>query len=225
MVERSRVERGRLITFEGGEGAGKSTQIRHLATTLSAVGIEVVTTREPGGTAGAEAIRDLLVEGPPERWLPLTEAVLVTAARHDHVSRLIEPALAAGRWVLCDRFVDSTRVYQGLAGAVGLGLVDDLHQLAFSDLTPDLTLILDVPVPIGLARRRSARSENRYEQMTTDFHERVRAGFIALAEREPGRCVVIDAARAEDDVMLDVDRAVAARFRLDLDHPSRQSRP
>lgn len=216
---------GRLITFEGGEGAGKSTQIRHLADTLSAAGIEVVVTREPGGTPGAEAIRDLLVEGPPERWLPLTEALLVTAARHEHVSRLIEPALAAGRWVLCDRFVDSTRVYQGLAGAVGLELVDSLHQLALSDLTPDLTLILDVPVPVGLARRRSARSENRFEQMTTDFHERVRSGFIALAGREPGRCVVIDAARAEDDVMLDVDRAVAARFRLSLDHPTRQSRP
>ena len=200
--------RGRLITFEGGEGAGKSTQIEHLAGALGSVGIDVVVTREPGGTAGAEAIRNLLVEGPPERWLPLTEALLVMAARHDHVSRLIEPALATGRWVLCDRFVDSTRVYQGLAGAIGVDLVDKLHRLVLSRLVPDLTLVLDVSVPIGLARRRSARSENRYEQMTTDFHERVRTGFLELARGDPERCVVIDAGQTEEEVKLEIDRAV-----------------
>lgn len=207
---------GRLITFEGGEGAGKSTQIERLGAALRAAGVDVLVTREPGGTPGAELIRQLLVEGSPERWLPLTEALLVLAARHDHVERAIAPALAAGRWVLCDRFMDSTRVYQGVAGGVGEAVIDRLHAIVFGDLQPDLTVILDVPVTIGLERRRAAAGGQRFEQMTEAFHERVRQGFLALARAEPERCTVIDATRPVEAVAAAVRDAVARRFGLDL---------
>ncbi|MGI9450473.1 MAG: dTMP kinase, partial [Geminicoccaceae bacterium] len=160
---------GRLITFEGGEGGGKSTQLQSLAQNLTSVGIDVVTTREPGGTEGAEAIRNLVTEGTADRWSPLTETLLFLAARHDHVSRLITPALAKGQWVLCDRFIDSTRVYQGIAGTLGLELIDRLHATIFDDITPDLTLLLDVSVELGLARRRGTGEINRFDQMVTDF--------------------------------------------------------
>jgi len=208
--------RGRLITFEGGEGAGKSTQIARLAAALRGAGIDVVTTREPGGTPGAETIRRLLVEGAPGRWTPLTEALLHTAARHDHVAQTIRPALAAGRFVLCDRFADSTRVYQGIAGGAGLDLVDRLHRLIFGDLEPDLTVILDVPVEVGLARRRRLRDGGRYERMGTGFHERVREGFLALGRAAPGRCVVIDAAQEADAVARAVADAVGDRLGIAL---------
>ena len=206
---------GRLITFEGGEGAGKSTQIERLAAALTTAGRKVVVSREPGGTVGAEAIRELLLNGPPERWLPLGETLLVLAARLDHVERRIRPALAAGHWVLCDRFADSTRVYQGMAGSVGIELVDRLQQAAIGDLEPDLTLILDVPVEIGLARR-DAASANRFEHKGQVFHQRVRDGFLQIAAGEPSRCRVIDGARDVDVVARDVRLAVAARFGLDL---------
>jgi dTMP kinase len=207
---------GRLITFEGGEGAGKSTQIEHLAAALGAAKIEVLVTREPGGTPGAELIRELLVEGPPDRWLPLTEALLLQAARHDHVVRRIAPALAAGRWVLCDRFMDSTRVYQGVAGGVGEAVIDALHATVFGNLRPDLTVILDVPVATGLGRRRGAPGGQRFEQMTAAFHERVRAGFLALARAEPERCTLVDATRPIEAVAADVRDLVGRRFELDL---------
>jgi dTMP kinase len=208
--------RGRLITFEGGEGAGKSTQIRRLEAALRAVGLAVVATREPGGTPGAEAIRALLVGGAPTRWSPLTETLLLLAARHDHVVRVIEPALAAGRWVLCDRFIDSTRVYQGVAGALGLALVDQLHRTIFGELRPDLTLILDLPAPTGLARRRADAGANRFERMDPAYHQRVREGFLAIARAEPERCTVIDAAPSEAVVAGHIRAAVQARFGLDL---------
>jgi dTMP kinase len=206
---------GRLITFEGGEGAGKSTQTERLATRLSAAGIAVTVSREPGGTVGAEAIRELLLNGPPERWLPMTEALLLLAARVDHVERRIAPALAAGQWVLCDRFGDSTRVYQGMAGAVGVGRVDQLQHAAIGDLTPDLTLILDLPVETGLARRGTSDA-NRFEHKGLAFHQQVRDGFLRLAADEPERCRVIDAARDAGLVARDVCAAVGARFALDL---------
>ena len=206
---------GRLITFEGGEGAGKSTQIERLATALTAAGRKVMVSREPGGTVGAEAIRALLLNGPPERWLPLGETLLLLAARLDHVERRIRPALAAGQWVLCDRFADSTRVYQGIAGGVGVELVDRLQQTAIGDLAPDLTLILDVPVELGFARR-GAASANRFEHKGQVFHQLVRDGFLQIAAAEPGRCRVIDGARDVDAVARDVRLAVAARFALDL---------
>ncbi|MEM7045950.1 MAG: dTMP kinase [Pseudomonadota bacterium] len=205
-------ERGRLITFEGGEGAGKSTQIRHLSTSLEAMGIDVVMTREPGGTEGAEAIRALVTEGASDRWSPLTETLLFLAARQDHVERLIEPALAEGRWVLCDRFIDSTRVYQGLAGTLGLDLVDRLHKVIFERITPDLTLLLDLPIEEGLDRRRAAGDVNRFDKMTTGFHEQVRQGFLTLASREPGRFTVIDAASLPEIVAGEIAKTVAQRF-------------
>lgn len=209
--------RGALITFEGGEGAGKSTQARRLAATLAHAGIDVLATREPGGTPGAEAIRKLLVSGPTERWFPLTEALLHLAARHDHVAREVEPALAGGRWVLCDRFADSTRVYQGIAAGLGIDLIDQLHRTLFQDLEPDLTLILDLPVEQGLARHRSARGQDRYERMGSAFHDAVRTGFLELARRAPARCMVIDAAGSEDAVASAIRKAVARRFGLQID--------
>ena len=204
--------RGRLITFEGGEGGGKSTQIRRLAQHLGALGVDVVTTREPGGTVGAEAIRNLVTEGDADRWLPLTETLLFLAARHDHVSRLIEPALETGRWVLCDRFVDSTRVYQGIAGTLGLDLIDSLHETVFADVTPDLTLLLDVPIEIGLRRRERAGDVNRFDKMVTDFHQTVREGFLNLASAEPERFALIDASLAEADVDQAIKKAVSERL-------------
>jgi dTMP kinase len=206
---------GRLITFEGGEGAGKSTQIERLAATLRATGLDPLVTREPGGTPGAEQIRQLLVEGPPERWLPLSETLLLLAARHDHVVRRIAPALADGRWVLCDRFMDSTRVYQGVAGAVGAAVVERLHAIVLGDLRPDLTVILDVPVAIGLGRQ-GTPGKQRYEQMAAAFHERVRAGFLALARAEPERCVVVDATAPVDAVAGAVRDLVTRRFGHEL---------
>jgi dTMP kinase len=207
---------GRLVTFEGGEGAGKSTQIERLAATLRGAGLDPLVTREPGGTPGAEQIRELLVEGPPERWLPLSEALLLLAARYDHVVRRIAPALADGRWVLCDRFMDSTRVYQGLAGAVGEAVIDRLHATVLGDLRPDLTVILDVPVATGLRRRQEAAGGQRYERMSNTFHERVRGGFLALARAQSERCVVVDATRPADTVADDIRDLVARRFGVDL---------
>jgi dTMP kinase len=211
---------GRLVTFEGGEGAGKSTQIERLAATLRGAGLDPLVTREPGGTPGAEQIRELLVEGPPERWLPLSEALLLLAARYDHVVRRIAPALADGRWVLCDRFMDSTRVYQGLAGAVGEAVIDRLHATVLGDLRPDLTVILDVPVATGLGRRQEAAGGQRYERMSNAFHEQVRAGFLALARAQPERCVVVDATRPVDTVADDIRDLVARRFGVDLGGPA-----
>ena len=148
----------------GRRGGRQVDPDRALAAALGAAKIDVLVTREPGGTPGAELIRQLLVEGPPDRWLPLTEALLLQAARHDHVVRRIAPALAAGRWVLCDRFMDSTRVYQGVAGGVGEAVIDRLHATVFGNLRPDLTVILDVPVATGLGRRRGAPGGQRFER-------------------------------------------------------------
>ena len=216
-------QRGRLITFEGGEGAGKSTQIEQLARALRGAGVDLLVTREPGGTPGAEQIRRLLLEGTADRWLPLTEVMLLLAARHDHVVRQIAPALTAGRWALCDRFVDSTRVYQGVAGAVDLTLIDRLHAAVLGDLRPDLTVVLDVPVALGLDRRGGALGQHRYEKMPRAFHERVREGFLALARAEPERCAVINAGRAVDAVANDVRALVGSRFGLVLEAPVNQS--
>lgn len=204
--------RGRFITFEGGEGAGKSTQIRRLATRLSQGGGEVVITREPGGSPGAETIRDLLVNGATDRWSPTTEALLMYAARRDHLERTVRPALARGATVLSDRFADSTRAYQGAGGAAPLALIDALETLVLDGDRPDLTLILDLPVDVGL-KRAGARGggEARFEAKGLAFHERLRDGFLAIAAREPERCVVIDATGDIDAVAEAVWAAVAAR--------------
>jgi dTMP kinase len=202
---------GRFISFEGGEGAGKSTQIVRLADHLRARGFDVVTTREPGGTAGAEAIRALLVNGEPGRWSGAAEALLMNAARADHVERLIRPALARGAWVLTDRFVHSTLAYQGVARGLDVTALKQLHSFATGDLWPDLTFVLDVPVALGLSRAAARRDgEGRFEAAGTAFHEAVRSAMREFAAAPD--CVLIDAAVDIDKVAGAVAVAVEARF-------------
>ena len=193
--------RGRLIAFEGADGAGKSTQMLAVERALAARGLEITTTREPGGTPQAEAIRDLLVSGPTDRWDAMSEALLHYAARREHVVRLVLPALAAGRWVLTDRFADSTMAYQGYAQGLGRPAVEALHALAVDDLQPDLTLIFDVPAEVA-DRRRAARGGpgSRYERGDPAFQASVRAAFRDIARRRADRCALIDAAGAPDVV-------------------------
>ncbi len=211
--------RGRFITLEGGEGAGKSTQLRRLAETLRealrARGLELVTTREPGGSPGAEEIRGLLVTGETGRWSPVTEALLHTAARRDHLERTVWPALEAGNWVLCDRFFDSTMAYQGYGLGLGRELVETLRTAALGGFRPDLTLILDIEVETGL-RRAVARhgGEDRYERMDIGFHQRLRDGFLDIARREPERCAVVDADADLDTVQARIWDAVSGRLEL-----------
>ena len=193
--------RGCFVTFEGGEGGGKSTNLRMLARALRAAGHSVLTTREPGGSDGAEEIRRLLVEGPTDRWDAVSEALLHYAARRDHVLRLIRPALERGDWVIADRFIDSTMAYQGYGHGLGREKIEALQSLAIGLLKPDLTLILDLPVEAGLARAGSrGDNETRYERMANGFHQRLRDGFLDIAMREPDRCVVIDATQDIDSV-------------------------
>lgn len=211
--------RGRFITLEGGEGAGKSTQVKRLAAALKARGIEAVLTREPGGTPGAEAIRTLLVTGDPDRWDAMTETLLHYAARRAHVEKTVKPALARGAWVISDRFADSTMAYQGYAGSVGRETVAGLHKLVLGDFQPDLTLVLDLPVEAGLARAKArmqgqVAAEDRYERMGLAFHEALRNAFHDIAKAEPQRCVLIDANGNPDQVAAALWQAVAAKFNL-----------
>jgi len=188
------VAQGRFITFEGGEGAGKSTQLLQLATRLNLAGVQLVRTREPGGSDGAEAIRDLVLNGAADRWSSVTETLLMYASRRDHIERVIRPALARGHWVLCDRFADSTRAYQGAAGGADFGLITALETYVLGDTRPDLTLIFDIDPKIGLERAAlRAGTEMRFESKGLEFHERLRTGFLAIAESEPDRCILIDA--------------------------------
>lgn len=202
----------RFITFEGGEGAGKSTQIRHLADYLQGVG-EVVVTREPGGTPGGEQIRNLLVEGGASRWRGETEALLHFAARAEHLGAVIRPALAAGKWVLCDRFADSTIAYQGYGQGVDLAWLWRLRRHVVGATEPGLTLMLDMPVEAGLAR---ATMQQRYERMGLHFHRRLAEGFRAISTGEgAGRCLVIDATGAIDAIHRQIRAAVAERYGLE----------
>ncbi len=204
---------GRFITLEGGEGAGKSTQISRLAGALESAGVDVVRTREPGGSTGAEHIRALLVEGDVDRWQPMSEALLHFAARADHVDKVIRPALEAGKWVLCDRFADSTMAYQGYGHGLEPEVIHDLYQLVLGDFRPDLTIILDLDVTIGLERATErAGGEDRYERMDIDFHQRLRDGFLAIAKAEPERCAVIDAGLKADDVFATLREVVSERL-------------
>jgi len=205
--------RGRLITVEGGEGAGKSTQVDLLLAALGQAGIAATGTREPGGSDGAEAIRRLLLDGATERWDAVGEALLLYAARRDHVVRLIRPALERGVWVVCDRFADSTLAYQGYGRGLPLADLLALHNFALGDFAPDLTLILDLPVAEGLARagRRSGNAD-RFERLDAAFHERLRQGFLQIAADNPERCVVIDAAGDQGSIHRAVLAAVAARL-------------
>ncbi len=191
---------GCFITFEGGEGGGKSTQLARLCEVLHERGLEVVGTREPGGSPGAEAIRELLVQGEPGRWDAVSETLLHFAARRDHYVRTIEPALARGAWVVCDRFADSTMAYQAYGLGVEKSFVNGLYQQVLGDFAPHLTIILDLPVDEGLARARVRGGADRYERMDRDFHQRLRDGFLAIAEAMPERCAVIDASRDRDQV-------------------------
>jgi dTMP kinase len=206
-------QRGRFISFEGGEGAGKSTQIRLLVAALAARGLDVIATREPGGSPGAEEIRRLLVSGDPGRWDGVTEALLHFAARRDHLARTVWPALDAGRWVVTDRFADSTMAYQGYGHGLGREPIERLYAVAVGDFAPDLTLILDIPVEAGLDRTQGRTGgEDRYERMDREFHRRLRDGFLDIAAREPGRCVVIDAARPVEAVQADMLATVLRHF-------------
>jgi dTMP kinase len=203
---------GRFITLEGGEGAGKSTQVVRLKEWLERQGHEVVATREPGGAPGAEMVRKLLVEGPVERWDGVTEALLHFAARRDHLRSTVWPALKRGAWVISDRFADSTMAYQGYGHGADRTMLGGLYDMAVGEFCPDLTLILDLPVEIGLARAASRRgTETRYESLPIAFHERVRAGFLDIAAVDPERCVVIDANRDIDTIAAAIAEAVTGR--------------
>jgi dTMP kinase len=210
------VSAGRFITFEGGEGAGKSTQVRLLSERLRAAGREVIATREPGGSPGAEALRDLLVKGAVDRWSPLSETLILYAARRDHVERLIGPALERGAWVVSDRFADSTRAYQCAAGGVDPAFIEALERIALGPARPDLTLILDLPVTEGLRRAgRRGDDETRFENKGVSFHDRLRQEFLAIAAREPQRCAVIDATLSETEVADAIWLRIVPLFALD----------
>jgi dTMP kinase len=203
----------KFITFEGGEGGGKSTQLGLLAEALKSAGETVVTTREPGGAPGAEEIRRLLVEGEPGRWPADAEALLHFAARAEHLAQVIRPALEQGQWVLSDRFADSTLAYQGYGQGLDLPWLRTLRARIVGATEPGLTLVLDLPVETGLGR---AREQQRYERMGIEFHRRLRDGFLAIAKDEPERCKVIDATRPIEAVAAEVRAAVAKRFAVML---------
>jgi dTMP kinase len=207
--------RGKFITFEGGEGGGKSTQASALAKRLQAVGHRVVVSREPGGSAGAEAIRHVLLSGAAKPLGPHAEAILFAAARADHLRQTIGPALERGDWVISDRFADSTRIYQGVLGNVEARMIARLEKLTVGELGPDLTIILDIPPEEGLARAAKRRGEaaiDRFEGEAFDFHKKLREAYLELAEREPLRCVVINAGADPATVAEFVWAAVNARL-------------
>lgn len=198
---------GLLITFEGGEGAGKSTQILALADHLRAQGYEVVVTREPGGSAGAEAVRHVILSGAAETYGPAMEALLFAAARSDHIDQKIRPAIEAGQIVLCDRFIDSSRVYQGISGNLDPQFMRSVERIAIDGTMPDLTFILDIPADQGLARaglRRGNEVADRFEKETIATHEARRQAFLAIAAEEPQRCKVIDADRSVHEISAEI---------------------
>jgi dTMP kinase len=207
------MKRGKFITVEGGEGAGKSTQVRRLVEALGRAGIEALATREPGGSPGAEAIRSLLLEGETERWDAVGETLLFFAARRDHINQTIRPALDAGKWVICDRFTDSTIAYQGYGHGLPLADLTALQRFALGDFAPDLTLILDLPVTEGLVRAANRPgTADRFERLDQAFHQRLRVGFLAIAKAELERCAVIDAAGDVDTVHRAILAAVSTRL-------------
>jgi dTMP kinase len=207
--------RGRFITFEGGEGTGKSTHAAMLAERLKSFGIRVQLTREPGGSPGAEIMRHILLSGVARPLGADVEAVLFAAARDDHLATLIRPALEKGRWVVCDRFADSTRVYQGAAGRVEPKIIRAMERVVVGDTKPDLTLILDVPAKEGMRRateRRGDGAVDRFEAETLAFHEKLRDGFLTLAANEPDRCVLIDATLSKEEVGEQIWRVVTKKL-------------
>jgi dTMP kinase len=208
---------GRLITLEGGEGVGKSTLAAGLAAAFEQAGHSVVRTREPGGSPGADEIRALLVTGAGDRWSSLTETLLLTAARNDHLERTIRPALARGAWVICDRYWDSTRAYQSIARGLPMATIDTLNALIEAP-APDLTLVLDLDIAAGLSRARSRPgSEARFEALGEAFHASVRAAFLEIARREPQRCAVLDAGLPPAQVLAAARRIIAERMGVSLE--------
>jgi dTMP kinase len=208
-------QRGKFITFEGGEGTGKSTQAAMLALRLESLGLAVQLTREPGGSPGAEIIRHVLLSGAAKPFGADVEAMLFAAARDDHVQCTILPALCSGKWVICDRFADSTRVYQGILGQVDQRLINVLERVSVGSLAPDLTVILDLPAQLGLDRARQRRGStevDRFEGEGAAFHEKLRDAYLAIAASDPDRCVVIDAGSSKETVAKSVWQAVQSRL-------------
>ena len=207
---------GLFVSFEGGEGAGKSTQIRRLAERLRERGHDVLVTREPGGSPGAEAVRHVLLSGAAEMFGTRMEAILFAAARNDHVEEVIRPALARGTVVLCDRFMDSSRVYQGVTGNLEADYIEALQRVAVNGVIPDCTLILDIPAEVGLERARKRTSAvtapDRFEKEEMQTHEKRREAFLDIAARDPDRCHVIDALRSEDEIAEDIAGIVDRRL-------------
>jgi dTMP kinase len=214
-MQREAAETGRFITFEGGEGSGKSTQAGILANRLARAGRKVLATREPGGSPAAEEIREALLSGRVWQFGPFAEALLFAIARADHIENAIGEALHEGKWVVCDRFLDSTRAYQGATAGVPRGLINALERLTVGGLLPDITFILDIPPEEGLVRaaeRRSGDAPDRFESQELMLHERVRRAFLDIAEEEPDRCVVVDASQPEAMVAEDVWEVVLQRL-------------
>jgi dTMP kinase len=212
----SKEVRGAFITLEGGEGAGKSTQVRHIVERLRSANISAIATREPGGSPRAEALRELLLSGAAKSLGPKAEAILFSAARIDHLDKTIKPALAAGTWVVSDRFSDSTRAYQGLLGDLDPRFLRALERVTLAGTRPDLTLILDLPARIGLSRATKRRSVNtapdRFEAEGLDFHEGLRTAFLDIAAAEPERCVIVDADQSEAEVAQAIWDAILYRL-------------
>ena len=214
-MQREASEGGRFITFEGGEGSGKSTQAGILANRLARAGRKVFATREPGGSPAAEEIREALLSGHVSQFGPFAEAVMFAVARADHIENAIGEALIEGKWVVCDRFFDSTRAYQGTTAGVPRGLINALERVTVGNLTPDVTFILDISPEQGLARaaeRRNGGAPDRFESQELMLHESIRRAFLEIAEEEPGRCVVIDASQPEAMVAEDVWEVVLQRL-------------
>ena len=208
-------ERGKFITLEGGEGAGKTTQIKSLKNWLNDRNIDVLTTREPGGSEGAEQIRDLLVNGDVARWDAMTETLLHFAARRDHVEKVVKPALEAGKWVISDRFADSTMAYQGYGHGLGIDQIQTIYDTILSSFNTDLTIILDLETEVGLSRAISrSGGEDRYERMDIEFHQRLRQGFLKIAKNAPDRCCVVDASGDADTVFDQIRTVVQDRLKV-----------
>ncbi|MBM08332.1 MAG: dTMP kinase [Magnetovibrio sp.] len=206
---------GTFITLEGGEGTGKSTQTKHLVSALSAAGHKCLATREPGGCLASEEIRHLLVEGAADRWLPMTEVLLHNAARFEHLTKIIKPALSHNKIVISDRYFDSTMAYQGYGNQLDIASIANLHFELYKDFVPDLTLILNLPLNQGLERaKRRSGGDDRYENMNKNFHKRLINGFLEIAQKEPERCAVIDASGDEETVHHKIMIEVSKRLNL-----------
>jgi len=209
------MRQGKFITFEGGEGTGKSTQVKRLADFLRRMGVEVIQTREVGGSPSAEAIRQLWLTPSDGHWDSLTELLLIMAARREHLVKTVFPALARGAWVISDRFADSTRAYQGIGLDLGLDIVDEIYRRIAPHFEPDLTLLLDLPVEEGLARmKKRGGQDDRYQQKNIGFHKNLRDAYLVLAKKYAERFCIIDASGDEDSVAADVEKAVCGHFKL-----------